>query len=70
MTTYCVGGLQKDHSNLEIAKMILQIMNLPEDRIEFVTDRLGHDRRYSVDWSKINQDLGWSPSVTLEEGLN
>ncbi len=69
MTTYCVGGLQKDHSNLEIAKMILQIMNLPEDRIEFVTDRLGHDRRYSVDWSKINQDLGWSPSVTLEEGL-
>jgi len=67
--TYCVGGLTKDVSNLEVAKMILKIMNLPEDRIEFIRDRAGHDRRYAVDWTKINRELGWEPSVTLEEGL-
>ena len=44
-------------------------MGESEDRIEFVVDRKGHDRRYSVDWSKINRELGWQPSVTLEEGL-
>jgi dTDP-glucose 4,6-dehydratase len=67
--TYVVGGLLKDTSNLEIIKMILSIMGESEDRIEFVKDRAGHDRRYAVDWSKINQELGWEPSVTLEEGL-
>lgn len=67
--TYCVGGLTKDVSNHEIAKMILNLMNLPEDRIDFIKDRAGHDRRYAIDWTKINQELGWAPSVTLEEGL-
>lgn len=67
--TYCVGGLTKDVSNHEIAKMILNLMNLPEDRIDFIKDRAGHDRRYAIDWTKINQELGWAPSITLEEGL-
>lgn len=67
--TYLVGGLNKDISNLEALKTMLEIMNLPEDKIEFVKDRPGHDRRYSVDWSKINRELGWEPSVTFEEGL-
>ncbi len=67
--TYLIGGLSKDVSNLEVVKMILQIMGKDETQIEFVEDRKGHDRRYAVDWSKIHQELGWSPSVTLEEGL-
>lgn len=67
--TYLVGGLVKDISNLDIVKLILELMHTPLDQIEFVKDRLGHDRRYAVDWSKINLDLGWQPSVTLEEGL-
>jgi dTDP-glucose 4,6-dehydratase len=47
--------------------------NLPvqpcRELIQFVTDRPGHDRRYAMDISKISQQLGWSPSVTLAEGL-
>jgi dTDP-glucose 4,6-dehydratase len=67
--TYTVGGLKDDVSNIEVVKMILQIMGKSEDQIEFVKDRLGHDRRYAVDWTKIHQELNWSPSVTFEEGL-
>lgn len=67
--TYVVGGLNQDISNLDIIKLILSLMNKSEDLIEFVPDRAGHDRRYAVDWSKINTQLGWKPSVTLEEGL-
>jgi dTDP-glucose 4,6-dehydratase len=67
--TYLVGGMNKDVSNLELIQMILKILGKDESQIEFVTDRPGHDRKYSVDWTRINKDLGWSPSVTLEEGL-
>ncbi|MFZ5376080.1 MAG: dTDP-glucose 4,6-dehydratase [Patescibacteria group bacterium] len=67
--TYLIGGLNKDISNLEIVKMILQMMGQDESAIEFVKDRAGHDRRYAVDFSKIENELGWKPSVTLEEGL-
>jgi dTDP-glucose 4,6-dehydratase len=67
--TYTVGGLKDDVSNLEVTKLILRLMGAPEDQIEFVKDRAGHDRRYAVDWTKINRELNWQPSVTLEEGL-
>ncbi len=67
--TYLVGGLTSDVSNLELIKIILQLMDHSEDQIEFVPDRPGHDRRYAMDWSKINHELGWSPTVSLEEGL-
>lgn len=67
--TYVVGGLTEDVPNIEVIKMILKIMGKSEDMIEYVADRAGHDRRYSVDWSKINTELGWEPSVTFEEGL-
>jgi dTDP-glucose 4,6-dehydratase len=67
--TYLVGGMNVDVNNLELAKMILQLMHKDESYLEFVGDRPGHDRRYSVDWSKIENKLGWQPSVTLEEGL-
>lgn len=67
--TYLIGGLTKDVSNLEAVKLIINLMGESEDKIEFVKDRVGHDRRYAVDWSKINKELGWQPSVTLEKGL-
>jgi dTDP-glucose 4,6-dehydratase len=67
--TYTVGGMNKDISNLDVIKTILGQMGKSEDMIEFVQDRAGHDRRYSVSWEKIHQELGWSPSVSFEEGL-
>ena len=67
--TFTVGGLKDDVSNLDAIKLILRLMNADESLIEFVKDRPGHDRRYAVDYTKINTELGWSPSVTLEEGL-
>lgn len=68
--TYMIGGLKKDISNLEAIKKIIEIMGKnSDDTIEYVKDRPGHDRRYAIDWSKINAELGWSPAVTFEEGL-
>jgi len=68
--TYCVGGQkEKEYSNLEIVKMILKILGKDESQIEFVKDRLGHDRRYAVDFSKIERELSWSPSPNIEELL-
>lgn len=59
--TYCVGGLTRDISNLEVAHMILEKMGKDDSFIEFVRDRPGHDRRYAIDWSKISRELGWKP---------
>ena len=56
-------------TNLEIVRHVLRIMGRPESLIEFVADRPGHDRRYALDTKKITADLGWSPSIGLEEGL-
>jgi len=67
--TYFIGGLVDDISNLDAIKTILKLMGKNEDMLEYVKDRPGHDRRYAVDWSKMQNELGWSPSVTLEEGL-
>lgn len=67
--TFVVGGLDRDISNLEVAKLILQLLNKSEDSLEYITDRPGHDRRYSVDWSNLNTKLGWEPSVSFEEGM-
>jgi dTDP-glucose 4,6-dehydratase len=58
----------EEYSNLEIAKKILQILGKPESLITYVTDRPGHDRRYSVDSAKIRA-LGWQPQHKLEEEL-
>lgn len=67
--TYLVGGMSEDISNLDLVKMILELMGADESLITYVKDRPGHDRRYAVDWSTTQADLGWEPSVTLEEGL-
>ncbi len=66
--TYCVGG-DNQPTNLEIVQTLLRILGKDESMIEFVTDRPGHDFRYDIDYAKINRELNWSPSVSLEEGL-
>jgi dTDP-glucose 4,6-dehydratase len=67
--TYCVGGLTEDINNLKVIKKIIKILGKDESYIESVKDRPGHDRRYSVDWSKIKNELGWEPLNTFEEWL-
>ena len=67
--TYCVGGLTKDIPNLEVIKKILKIMGKNESHIEYVKDRPGHDRRYSVDWSKIKKALAWQPKYDFDAWL-
>lgn len=67
--TYLIGGLTEDVPNLEIVKKILIMMNKNESEVEFVKDRPGHDRRYAIDWSKINKELGWKPEHNFEEYL-
>jgi len=65
---YNIGG-GRELNNLEITKLILDAMDADESSIEFVEDRKGHDFRYSVDWSKINRELGYEPQVKFEDGL-
>lgn len=67
--TYFIGGLTDDISNLDLTKKILAIMGKGEKEIEFVKDRPGHDRRYAIDWTKINRELDWSPRHTFDEAL-
>ena len=56
-------------NNLTIIKQILEIMNKPSDQIEFIEDRPGHDFRYSLDSSKIRNEMDWSPKTEFHEGL-
>jgi dTDP-glucose 4,6-dehydratase len=68
--TYLVGGLDEGVANLEVVQQIIKLMGFEtEQKIVFVKDRAGHDRRYSIDWSATAQELAWQPTVTLEEGL-
>ena len=67
--TYFIGGLTEDINNLQVVKKILKIMNKEENAIELVKDRPGHDRRYAIDWSKINRELGWKPEHNFDEYL-
>ena len=65
---YNIGG-HNEKTNLEITRIILAAMNKDESSIKYVEDRLGHDRRYAIDNTKIQTELGWQPSVTFEEGI-
>jgi dTDP-glucose 4,6-dehydratase len=68
--TYCVGGLTKDISNLQVVKWLCRLLKKDfENSVEYVADRPGHDRRYSLDWRKIKKELGWKPTVSFKEGL-
>ncbi|HPL83282.1 MAG TPA: dTDP-glucose 4,6-dehydratase [bacterium] len=66
--TYCLGG---DHeiSNLELAKEIISLLGKDESYIEFVADRPGHDWRYSIDFHKAKEELGWEPHIDFISGL-
>jgi len=55
--------------NLKIVRTILQLLGKPESLIQYVQDRPGHDRRYALDSSKIQRELGWSPLVSFEDGI-
>lgn len=67
--TYLVGGLTEDINHLEVAKKLLKIFGKGESFIKFVKDRPGHDRRYAVNWSKIEKELGWKPRYGFGEWL-
>ena len=59
----------EEHSNLDITKRMIAILGLSDDKIEFVKDRPGHDIRYAIDSSKIQNELGWKPTIDFEEGF-
>ena len=65
---YNIGG-QSERTNLSVAQTILDHLGKPHSLIRFVTDRPGHDRRYAIDFSKIERELGWRPSISFEEGI-
>lgn len=66
--TYCLGG-DSEKSNWDITKKILELMGVSEEVIEKVPDRLGHDLRYAIDFSKAEKELNWRPEISFEEGL-
>ncbi|BBG04079.1 MULTISPECIES: dTDP-glucose 4,6-dehydratase [Pseudonocardia] len=65
---YNIGG-GTELSNIDLTFRLLAEVGAGEDMIERVADRKGHDRRYSVDWSKIRDELGYTPQVPFDEGL-
>jgi dTDP-glucose 4,6-dehydratase len=66
---YNIGG-GSERTNLYVAKSILDRLGKPHSLIRFVADRPGHDRRYAIDFSKIERELGWRPTVSFEEGID
>jgi dTDP-glucose 4,6-dehydratase len=62
-------GASNEMPNIEIVKLILTTLGKPESLIEFVKDRPGHDRRYAIDSTKIQDELGWKPKNTFEEAI-
>ena len=65
---YNIGG-GTELTNEELTTRLLDLCGYSDSMIEATTDRLGHDRRYSVDWSKIKNELGYEPQMSFGEGL-
>ncbi|MCI9487161.1 MAG: dTDP-glucose 4,6-dehydratase [Lachnospiraceae bacterium] len=65
---YNIGG-HNERTNLEVVKTILKALDKPESLIQYVTDRPGHDRRYAIDPTKIETELGWEPRYTFDTGI-
>ncbi|MCL2661732.1 MAG: dTDP-glucose 4,6-dehydratase [Oscillospiraceae bacterium] len=65
---YNIGG-HNERANIDVVKEILQQLGKPETLINYVTDRAGHDMRYGIDPTKINNELGWLPETKFEDGL-
>jgi dTDP-glucose 4,6-dehydratase len=66
--TYCIGG-DAEMKNKDVVRSILSVFGKDESMIEYVRDRPGHDRRYAIDFSKIRDTLGWTPSIPFMEGI-
>ncbi len=62
-------GSGNERKNIEVARNILDILGKPYSLIEFVADRPGHDFRYSLNFTRIQEDLGWRPGTSFENGL-
>lgn len=65
---YNVGG-HNERTNNEIVHLIVDNLGISEDHIKYVKDRLGHDKRYAIDPSKIEKELGWKPEYTFDTGI-
>ena len=65
---YNIGG-HNEKSNIEVVQTILKALHKPESLIRFVEDRKGHDRRYAIDASKIEKELGWKPIYQFNTGI-
>lgn len=65
---YNVGG-HNERTNLEVVKTIIKTLGKSEELIEFVEDRLGHDRRYAIDPTKLETELGWKPVYNFDTGI-
>lgn len=65
---YNVGSNQEKR-NIEVVKTVLKLLNKPENLIDFVKDRPGHDFRYSLDTTKIKKEIGWEAKIKFEEGI-
>ncbi len=63
-------GTRNEHTNREVADALLTLMGLPEDQVVSVADRLGHDRRYAIDPTRAETELGFRPRVSWEAGLH
>lgn len=66
---YNIGG-NNEKENIEIVNYLLNHLGQSDELVDYVQDRLGHDRRYAIDNSKITAELDWNPSYTIEEGLD
>ncbi len=62
-------GARNEKYNIDVVRSLLNALGKPESLITYVTDRLGHDRRYAIDPAKTESELGWKPMVTWAEGL-
>jgi len=65
---YNIGG-HNERTNIEIVELIVERLGKPKSLITFVEDRLGHDKRYAIDPTKIMNELGWKPSYTFDTGI-
>jgi dTDP-glucose 4,6-dehydratase len=65
---YNIGG-NNEKANIEIVKLIINTLEMPESLIKYVKDRPGHDRRYAIDNTKITSQLGWKPAYTFDKGI-
>jgi len=65
---YNIGG-NNEKANIEIVRLIIKALGKTDGLIRYVEDRLGHDRRYAIDNTKITTELGWSPAYTFERGI-